>query len=154
MLLVNPLDAVSPTLPQESSPYFPSSRRFLNPIYLSIEAVPGFAQLENELRPLATEGRSLNAEPLIDRDAVFRLKMAALEKLWRRFAGDDDFERLRETAGRIAAKICGLLDAGRKIWRQLARLGRPLPRPRRAGGARLAGGGAPIAAVFLPGCNG
>ncbi|HEX4143968.1 MAG TPA: 4-alpha-glucanotransferase [Pirellulales bacterium] len=92
LLVVNPLDAVPPILPQESSPYFPTSRRFLNPIYLSIDAVPGYAQLNGELAPLAAAAQALNAQRQIDRDAVYRLKMTSLEKLWRAFAGDDAFE--------------------------------------------------------------
>ena len=39
-LLVNPLHAVAPMLPQEASPYLPATRRFRNPIYLRVE-VPG-----------------------------------------------------------------------------------------------------------------
>ena len=42
-LLLNPLHAVSPTTPQQPSPYYPSSRRFLNPLYLRVEEVPGAA---------------------------------------------------------------------------------------------------------------
>ena len=99
MLVVNPLDAVAPTLPQESSPYYPSSRRFLNPIYLSIESVPGYSELAGELAPLAAEAHALNAEPLIDRSRVWQLKLTALEKLWRRFGSDDAFERFVAAGG-------------------------------------------------------
>ncbi len=35
LLLINPLHAVHPLVPQEASPYSPSSRRFLNPIVLT-----------------------------------------------------------------------------------------------------------------------
>ena len=41
MLLVNPLHAVRPGTPQESSPYFPSSRLYRNPLYLRIQDLPG-----------------------------------------------------------------------------------------------------------------
>jgi len=41
ILLVNPLQATLPIVPQERSPYFPSSRQFLNPLYLCIEEIPG-----------------------------------------------------------------------------------------------------------------
>ena len=43
MLLLNPLHAPMPTLPQQASPYYPSSRLFRNPLYLRIEDVPGAA---------------------------------------------------------------------------------------------------------------
>ncbi|MEZ5161335.1 MAG: hypothetical protein R2709_11715 [Marmoricola sp.] len=36
--------------PIEASPYLPSSRHFANPIYLKIEAVPGFASLPVQTR--------------------------------------------------------------------------------------------------------
>ena len=39
-LLVNPLGAVAPTLPQTASPYSPISRQFRNPLYLCIDEVP------------------------------------------------------------------------------------------------------------------
>ena len=42
-LLLNPFYAVVPSTPEEPSPYSPSSRRFLNPLYLRIEEVPGAA---------------------------------------------------------------------------------------------------------------
>ena len=33
--------APAPVLPQENSPYHPSSRRYRNPLYLRIENLPG-----------------------------------------------------------------------------------------------------------------
>ena len=42
-ILVNPLHAAAPTAPMEPSPYLPTSRRFVNPIYLRVEAIPEFA---------------------------------------------------------------------------------------------------------------
>ncbi|HEX3649298.1 MAG TPA: 4-alpha-glucanotransferase, partial [Pseudonocardiaceae bacterium] len=36
VLLVNPVQAISPTQPVERSPYSPASRRFLNPVYLRV----------------------------------------------------------------------------------------------------------------------
>ncbi|HVF05773.1 MAG TPA: 4-alpha-glucanotransferase [Frankiaceae bacterium] len=85
-VLVNPLHATSPGLPQENSPYFPASRRFLNPIYLDVEALPELdrmpADQRDEVLRLATEARALNAADRIDRDAVYRLKWQAFEQLF------------------------------------------------------------------------
>ena len=92
LLLVNPLHAPLPGLPQTASPYFPSSRRFRNPLYLRVEDVPGAAELGPALDDLAAAGRALDCEPRVDRDAVFRLKMDALDRVWRRFPGDPDFD--------------------------------------------------------------
>jgi 4-alpha-glucanotransferase len=81
-LLINPLSAVPPIHPQESSPYSPSSRRFLNPLYLSIEDVPG-ARESIDLQTYASMGRALDRSALIDRDAIYDLKLGALERIWK-----------------------------------------------------------------------
>jgi 4-alpha-glucanotransferase len=99
ILLINPLHATWPFLPQQASPYSPSSRRYLNPLYLRVEEVPGAAEARLDLEGLAAAGRALSRERLIDRDAVFKLKMRALELLWSRFNGDPGFERYRAAHG-------------------------------------------------------
>jgi 4-alpha-glucanotransferase len=99
MLLVNPLAAALPLPTQQPSPYFPSTRRYLNPLYLRVEDVPGAGALGDGLADLAAAGRALNAERVIDRARVFDLKMDALARLWRRFDRGDDFERFRREQG-------------------------------------------------------
>ena len=119
LVLVNPLHAAHPTLPQSTSPYFPSSRRFRNPLYLRVEDVDGAASLDN-LGSLAAAGRALNAERHIDRDAVFRLKMEALEALWEAFAGDRAFDTWREAQGDALgdyAAFCVLAEEHGPDWR-------------------------------------
>jgi 4-alpha-glucanotransferase len=119
LILVNPLHAAHPTLPQSTSPYFPSSRRFRNPLYLRIEDVDGAAGLEN-LGALAAAGRALNAHRHIDRDAVFRLKMEALDALWERFGGDAAFDAWREAQGEALADyaaFCVLAEEHGPDWR-------------------------------------
>lgn len=98
-LLVNPLGAASPTSPQEPSPYFPSSRRFLNPLYVRIEEVPGVETLGAELEALRAAAAELNRRPLIDRDAVLSLKHHALRRIWSRFGGCDAFDRFCQERG-------------------------------------------------------
>ena len=49
-VLVNPLHAAAPTAPMEPSPYLPTSRRFVNPMYLRVEAVPEFAYVRHRGR--------------------------------------------------------------------------------------------------------
>jgi 4-alpha-glucanotransferase len=93
LLLINPLGAVAPRTPQQSSPYYPGSRRFRNPLYLRIEEVPGAAKLGDELTRLAAAGQALNQTSRIDRDAIFALKQQALERLWPLFGGDKRFDQ-------------------------------------------------------------
>ncbi|MBV8086900.1 MAG: 4-alpha-glucanotransferase, partial [Chloroflexi bacterium] len=118
LVLVNPLHAVRPTLPQQPSPYYPSSRRFSNPLYLRVadvpgaRAVPGFAELE-------ARGRRLNRASLIDRDRIFRLKTTALERAWRRFPGDPRFDRYRAEGGDALLRFacyCALSEKQARPW--------------------------------------
>jgi 4-alpha-glucanotransferase len=78
--LLNPLGAQLPTIPYEPSPYYPSTRRYRNPIYLRIEDIDGASRAGiSELREQAL---ALNADRLIDYDRVFELKSAALHKVF------------------------------------------------------------------------
>lgn len=90
MVLINPLNAALPILPQEASPYSPSSRRYRNPLYLHIEEMPGVEKIEADLRQLAADAQALNDERKIDRDRVFQLKLDALHKIWALFRKDEE----------------------------------------------------------------
>jgi 4-alpha-glucanotransferase len=81
LTLVNPLFAVGPSPQQEPSPYFPTSRRFYNHLYLRIEDVPGAGDLQ-ALDTLTRAGRGLNDTDLIERDEIHRLKSSALERIY------------------------------------------------------------------------
>lgn len=112
LIMVNPLGAAAPGLPQQASPYYPCSRRFRNPIYLRIEERP-------ELEHLAAAARSLNQRRLIDRERVFELKMQALAHLWERFDGDTRFEAYRREQGaplRQFAVFCSLSEQFLSGW--------------------------------------
>ena len=60
-VLVNPLHAAAPTAPMEPSPYLPTSRRFVNPLYLRVEAIPEFAYVRQRGTP--PQGRARSAGP-------------------------------------------------------------------------------------------
>lgn len=90
MLLLNPLHAPEPGEPQQPSPYYPSSRRFRSPLYLRIEDLPGAAAVDIEIA--AQAGRALNESPLVDRDAVIRTKMEALERIWAQWTTSPEFD--------------------------------------------------------------
>lgn len=99
MVLINPLNAALPVLPQEASPYSPSSRRYQNPLYLRIEDVPGVERIEADLLRLTADAQLLNNERKIDRDRVFQLKLDALRRLWVLFGEDADFDRFERDQG-------------------------------------------------------
>ncbi len=78
VLGVNPLHASGPTNPQQPSPYYPSSRRYRNPLYLRVEDVPGAEFLGDALTTAANAGHALNHLRQIDRDRVWTLKRDVL----------------------------------------------------------------------------
>jgi len=119
-LVVNPLDAPLPLVPQEPSPYYPSSRRFRSPLYIRVEEVPGARALGERLGPLAAAGRALNERRLIDRDAVYELKMRALAELFDAFEGSEEFDAYLAVEGRELedyATFCVLSEIHGGPWR-------------------------------------
>src|SRR5262249_2848314 len=98
-LMVNPLVAATPLAPIEASPYYPSSRRFRNPLYIRVEEAPGAAEAGAAIAPFADRARAMNRERRIDRDAIFPLKMAALERCFEKSGGDARFEAYRSREG-------------------------------------------------------
>ncbi|OBH80825.1 4-alpha-glucanotransferase [Mycobacterium scrofulaceum] len=104
-VLVNPLHAAAPTAPMEPSPYLPTSRRFVNPIYLDVEAIPEFAELpkRSRVRRLRSDVQQRAARlDAIDRDGAWAAKRAALELLHRvpRSAGRElSYEAFRAREG-------------------------------------------------------
>ena len=85
-VLVNPLHAAEPVAPMEPSPYLPTSRRFVNPIYIRVEDIPEMGYLSSAERQLlewhADDARTLNERDTIDRDAVWSAKVAALRTVF------------------------------------------------------------------------
>src|SRR5580704_777359 len=83
-VLVNPLHAAEPVAPISPSPYLAMTRRHLSPLYLRIEDVPEYARLgagdRARVDALGTPLRAASrTAALIDRDAVWTAKRAALE---------------------------------------------------------------------------
>jgi len=120
-LLINPLSAVAPVETQQPSPYFPSSRRFLNPLYLRIEQVPGATDSGVELERLAQQTQTLNEQRMIDRDRAFQLKMQALDMLWARKRQNSVFDAFRREGGeslQTFATFCALAEQFGGNWRE------------------------------------
>ena len=118
-VLVNPLCAAAPVVPQEASPYAPSSRLFRNVLALDIEAVPGASEGGVALDELRATARALNRERLIDRDAVYRFKLAALARLWPLSDSAPACERYRADIGAVLrrfAVFCTLAETFGPAW--------------------------------------
>ncbi|MFQ6172880.1 4-alpha-glucanotransferase [Oryzobacter sp. R7] len=81
-VLINPLHAAAPVLPVEPSPYLPTTRRFVSPLYLRVEDVPELARLGDTARArvaaLGEQAHALDAADYIDRDTAWTLKKEAL----------------------------------------------------------------------------
>ncbi|MDD7465427.1 MAG: 4-alpha-glucanotransferase [Actinomycetaceae bacterium] len=86
-VLINPLHAGEPVGHMQPSPYLPVSRRFFNPIYIRPEAIPEWERLDHEVQERVTalaagvKAQSVRNE-LIDRDAVWNAKRAALKMIF------------------------------------------------------------------------
>lgn len=87
---VNPLHALFAARPDRFSPYSPSSRKFLNIVYIDIEAVPDFKESREAHRlftapAFQAELAAVRGAELIDYPAVARLKRPILEACWTTF---------------------------------------------------------------------
>lgn len=121
MVLINPLNAALPLLPQEASTYSPSSRCYWNVLYLRIEDLPEVERIHVPLRKLAAQAHALNEVRTIDRDRVFQLKLDALQKLWALFREDADFDRFQRDQGPLLHQFAVfnvLVEQNGADWRQ------------------------------------
>ncbi len=131
-VLVNPLHAAEPAPPVSPSPYLPMTRRYVSPLYLRVEDVPEHARLPAAERArvagLAATLRVRNASSeLIDRDAVWAAKKAALELIHRvprgqaRQAAFERYCRGEGEALRNWATWCALAEEYGPDWRRWPR---------------------------------
>lgn len=101
---LNPLHARRLAHPEEASPYAPSSRHFLDPVYIDVEAVidalncdaARVAMTEADFRARRARARS---SPLVDYAEVIALKLEILEKVYEDFclsSAPADGERERD----------------------------------------------------------
>lgn len=87
---LNPLHALFAAEPRHISPYSPSSRNFLDYLYIDPTVVSGFAEdaAARALAPAAAVTAARNAE-FVDHAAVAAVKRPVLEALFRRFHKSD-----------------------------------------------------------------
>lgn len=127
-VLCNPLHAAAPVLPREPSPYFPSSRRFTDPLYLRVTDLPEAAALDADARrrlaELAAAAARLNDGDRLDRDTAYRLKAEAFALLapsLQAAARDRAFTAFREREGeglRDFATFCALAEVHGTPWQR------------------------------------
>jgi 4-alpha-glucanotransferase len=127
-VLVNPMHAAEPVAPMEPSPYLPTTRRFANPLYLRVERIEEYADLDADGRRRIDELRAgLHAaapdSDRIDRDAAWRAKSEALQLIHRspRSAGRDcayrGYLRRRGAGLNDYATYCALAEEHGPDWR-------------------------------------
>jgi len=117
-LLVNPLHAVAPTLPQEESPYLPATRRFRHPLYLRVEDVPGADVID--LTRWAGQATAYDQDAPLDRDRAWALKRDALAAIFDATGVDETFVAWRTAQGRALQEFatwCALAEEHGPDWR-------------------------------------
>lgn len=77
-VLTCPLHAGSLGESPQASPYSPTSRDWLQVMYIAIDKV----KTDVDLSDLREQGRALNAERIIDRSRVWKIKREALQRIW------------------------------------------------------------------------
>jgi len=90
LLGLNPLHALFPHLPDNPSPYSPSSRDFLNPVYLDVAAIDEFKHDPGVMAQVKSEKfqahlQALRELELIDYPGVWGLKLQVLGLLYQAF---------------------------------------------------------------------
>ncbi len=116
---LNPIHALYPAMPESASPYSPSSRRWLNIIYLSVNQMPGFAEADavQALVNQATFKDQLaaqRAKDWVDYSGVMALKMPVLKMLFQWF------EENRAKQPELANAFVAFVAEGGDSLRQLA----------------------------------
>lgn len=101
---LNPLHALFLGRPQDASPYSPSSRIFLNPLYIDVEAVPEFAicpEVADEMAAIAETLAACRARSEVAYRDVQSMKLRVLGVLYAHFlrtAEDSAATRQRHAA--------------------------------------------------------
>jgi glycogen operon protein len=98
---LNPLHALFAHQRERASPYHPSDRRFLDPIYLDLSAEGGGLEgpeARAELAARASEIAGFSTAPMVDYSRVWTAKLAVLEAAFPPFDADGDHTRTGEFA--------------------------------------------------------
>ncbi len=87
---LNPIHALYPAMPESASPYSPSSRRWLNIIYIDVSAMPGYQQCSNTQRMVnapafAASVGAQRSRDWVDYSGVLQLKLPVMHSLYQWF---------------------------------------------------------------------
>ncbi|MGK7863317.1 glycogen debranching protein GlgX [Falsiroseomonas sp. E2-1-a4] len=97
---LSPPHALFPTDRSRASPYHPSDRRFLDPIYIDVTALPGQADTLPGFETLAARGS-------VDHAAVWEAKRAVLLAAWRALGDEPQGLRaFRQAGGEALEHFC------------------------------------------------
>jgi 4-alpha-glucanotransferase len=105
---LNPLHTMFLDRPEHASPYSPASRLFLNVLYIDVTALPEWSGSD---RP-PPEVSACRETARVDYEAVARLKLPVLERLFRRFVDGADrhrraaFGAFRQQRGEALQRLC------------------------------------------------
>jgi 4-alpha-glucanotransferase len=109
-IALNPLHALFPDSPDHESPYSPSSRLFLNPLYIDAESIAEFPG--HRVAGVAEEELArLRAGDMVDYAGVTTLKLKALRAAYAAFqasasgARRDDFAAFKEERGSLLERF-------------------------------------------------
>jgi 4-alpha-glucanotransferase len=129
---LNPLHAMFLDAPESASPYSPASRLFLNVLFIAIPAVPEFNSAERvramtDAPDFQRDLAHCRDAPLVDYQAVARLKLPILRALFDAFRTDVDsgrsreFEDFRRQQGEALERFCCFQALRQHFGAQLSR---------------------------------
>ena len=171
---LNPLHALFPSNPGHFSPYSPSSRHFLNVLYVAVPEVPEYAgcaaaRARVEAPEFQQELARLRATDYVDYQGVARAKLPVLRRSTstsgrpRSIATPTARGRSAPTSSSAASRCAGTRCTTRSTRTCVRRIrtatgaGRPGPRNcaiRRAAAARVRGAATATKSSSSPGCSG
>jgi 4-alpha-glucanotransferase len=94
-IALNPLHAIANRSPYNTSPYLPQCALYRNFIYLDVEKIgdPMLSDVERQ------EVDELRSSEFVEYERVASLKLAALTRIFERFAGDSNFDAFIQREG-------------------------------------------------------
>ena len=107
---LNPIHALYPANPESASPYSPSSRRWMNVVYIDVNAIEDFQQSEEarawwEMPSTQQSLKVARDADWVDYSTVTALKMAGLQLAWKQFSlRDNDDEQVRAFRDFVASE--------------------------------------------------